>query len=285
MVKKLWIFDNKGPESQETSKRLHELIQSLGRDRTDSISAVGSALSDDYFELDEENPEIVISIGGDGTMLSAFHRYEAQVEKIRFVGVHTGHLGFYTDFLANELLEFINALQNESPERAVRYPLLSVAIKFHNGDEKLYHALNEATIRRGSETLVAEVDISDFLFEKFRGDGLVVSTPTGSTAYNKSIGGAVMDPRVEAMQVAEIASINNRVFRTLGSAMIVAKKDKIRIRPEENIDLLLTIDQNEFDLSNIEEVVFSLDGQTIAFANCAHTPFWERVKNSFIGIS
>ncbi len=50
------------------------------------------------------------------------------------------------------------------------------------------------------------------LFERFRGDGLAISTPTGSTAYNKSVGGAVVHPSINAMQLAEIASLNNRVF-------------------------------------------------------------------------
>ena len=50
-----------------------------------------------HFELDERHPEVVVTIGGDGTLLSAFHRYADQLNSIRFIGVHTGHLGFYTD--------------------------------------------------------------------------------------------------------------------------------------------------------------------------------------------
>ncbi|MFV0555946.1 MAG: NAD kinase [Lactovum sp.] len=266
MVKKVWIFDNEGKASQETSKKLKELL-----------------LREPELTLDEKNPEIIISIGGDGTMLSAFQKYQEQTDKIQFVGVHTGHLGFYTDFLSTELNKLIQVLRAEKIEESVRYPLLSVKVHFENEDVLCYYALNEATVRRGIETLRAEVEISDFSFEKFRGDGLVVSTPTGSTAYNKSVGGAVIHPRVEAMQMAEIASINNRVFRTLGSAMIVAKKDNIIIYPEENQKIFITIDQNEFYMENIKKVTFSLDGKTIAFASRAHIPFWERVKNSFIG--
>ncbi|MDR0299615.1 MAG: NAD kinase [Streptococcaceae bacterium] len=288
MVKKVWIYDNESPKSQETSRRLRKKLLASGTLRTEAHEASPGLIQtqlvqDGHFEFDEISPEIVISIGGDGTMLSAFHKYEEQADNIRFVGVHTGHLGFYTDFLANQLDELIEALRTENSKNAVRYPLLKVEVKFDDGNEKSYYALNESTVRRGDETLVAEVDISEFIFEKFRGDGLVVSTPTGSTAYNKSIGGAVMHPQVEAMQMAEIASINNRVFRTLGSPMIVAKKDTIRIRPEIGTKLWFTIDQKEYKLANLKEVIYSLDGRTISFANCAHTPFWSRVRNSFIG--
>jgi NAD+ kinase len=288
MVKKVWIYDNESPQSQETSKELRKRLLASGSLRTEAREASPGLVQtqlvqEGNFEFDDLNPEIVISIGGDGTMLAAFHKYEKQADKIRFVGVHTGHLGFYTDFLASQLDEVVETLRAEKAENAVRYPLLKVDVKFQDGNEKSFYALNESTVRRGAETLVAEVNISDFIFEKFRGDGLVVSTPTGSTAYNKSIGGAVMHPQVEAMQMAEIASINNRVFRTLGSPMIVAKKDTIAVRPENGTDFWFTIDQEEYKLSDVKKVVYSLDGHTISFASCAHTPFWSRVRNSFIG--
>ena len=57
-------------------------------------------------------------------------------------------------------------------------------------------------------------------FERFRGDGLCISTPSGSTAYNKALGGAIIHPSLKAIQLAEMASINNRVFRTIGSPLI-----------------------------------------------------------------
>ena len=73
--------------------------------------------------------------------------------------------------------------------------------------------------------MVADVSINGTFLERFRGDGITVSTPTGSTAYNKSIGGAVLHPTVEAFQMTEIASLNNRVYRTLGSSAIIPKGD------------------------------------------------------------
>ncbi|MBU5894543.1 NAD(+)/NADH kinase, partial [Vibrio cholerae O1] len=79
-------------------------------------------------------------------------------------------------------------------------------------------------------------------------------TPTGSTAYNKSIGGAVLHPRVEAMQMAEIASLNNIVYRTLGAPMIVAKKDSIVISPEDVEDYSVTVDQLTFNYEKIEAI-------------------------------
>ena len=63
---------------------------------------------DPDFYLSKKDPDIVISIGGDGMLLSAFHMYEKQLDKVRFVGVHTGHLGFYTDYRDFEVDTLIN---------------------------------------------------------------------------------------------------------------------------------------------------------------------------------
>jgi NAD+ kinase len=265
MSKRIAVVANASKESQEVLSNLTGLLRAAG------------------FDLTQENPEIVVTVGGDGTLLRAMHDYEESLDKVRFVGVHTGHLGFYTDFLASDLTGLVAALQSENAQEAWHYPLLQVEVTCQNGSVTKHYALNESTIRRRAYTLVADVKISDLLFEKFRGDGLSVSTPTGSTAYNKSIGGAVMHPSVAAMQVAEIASLNNIVFRTLGASMIVSQKDRVVLCPEPADDYVLTIDQLEFNYSDISQISYRLDGATIAFANCGHTSFWERVRDSFIG--
>ena len=263
--KKIWIVKNTYKKTQAIVSALEALCLEAG------------------FVFDEENPEIIISVGGDGTLLAALHYYETQLETVRFIGVHTGHLGFYADFQEHELEQVVEAIQNEKPDEAFKYQLLKVQIHFTDGRIKTHLALNESVIKRASKTLVADVKISDFLFEKFRGDGLSVSTPTGSTAYNKSIGGAVMHPRVHAFQVTEVASLNNLVYRTLGAPMIIAEKDTVTVELENADDYLLTVDQLDYFYDQIASVTYSLDGGVISFVNGGHTGFWHRVKNSFIG--
>ena len=104
-------------------------------------------------------------------------------------------------------------------------------------------ALNESTIKKVSGTMVADVYIKGEFFESFRGDGLCISTPTGSTAYNKAVGGAVLSPQFNAIQMAEIASINNLVFRTLGSPLILPADEWIRVEPASSANNVLMCDQ------------------------------------------
>ena len=94
---------------------------------------------------------------------------------------------------------------------------------YDSGEQYRFLALNEAAIKQPMGTLVADIYLGDQLFERFRGDGIAVATPSGSTAYNKANGGAVLHPSIPAIQMSEIASINNRVFRTLGSPLICAR--------------------------------------------------------------
>lgn len=169
--KKVWLIGNSSEKSKKTLNKLSKILKA------------------EHFVFDDINPEIVISVGGDGTLLRAMHMYEYQLDRVRFLGVHTGHLGFYTDFTDEDLFEVVEALYDENPAQAIHYPLIRVQVSFTDGYQIVRHVLNEATIRRASKTMVGDVRISDYLFERFRGDGLSISTPTGSTAYNKSIGG------------------------------------------------------------------------------------------------
>ncbi|HEQ4397804.1 TPA: NAD kinase [Streptococcus pyogenes] len=247
-------------------------------------SKLFSVFKDDPdFYLSKKNPDIVISIGGDGMLLSAFHMYEKELDKVRFVGIHTGHLGFYTDYRDFEVDKLIDNLRKDKGEQ-ISYPILKVAITLDDGRVVKARALNEATVKRIEKTMVADVIINHVKFESFRGDGISVSTPTGSTAYNKSLGGAVLHPTIEALQLTEISSLNNRVFRTLGSSIIIPKKDKIELVPKRLGIYTVSIDNKTYQLKNVTKVEYFIDDEKIHFVSSpSHTSFWERVKDAFIG--
>lgn len=238
---------------------------------------------DPDFYLSKKDPDIVISIGGDGMLLSAFQMYEKQLDKVRFVGVHTGHLGFYTDYRDFEVDTLINNLKNDKGEQ-ISYPILKVTITLEDGRVIRARALNESTIKRIEKTMVADVVINQVVFERFRGDGILVSTPTGSTAYNKSLGGAVLHPTIEALQLTEISSLNNRVYRTLGSSVIIPKKDAIEIVPKRVGVYTISIDNKTVHYKNVTKIEYSIDEKSINFVSTpSHTSFWERVNDAFIG--
>ncbi|MFI3088061.1 NAD kinase [Streptococcus sp. 2022WUSS037] len=263
--KKIALLASRNPKSEAVSKELW------------------AKLKEANFILTPKNPDIVISIGGDGMLLSAFHKYEKLIDRVRFVGIHTGHLGFYTDYRDFEVDKLIENLKLDTGAR-VSYPILNVKVKMTDGRIVEARALNEATVKRLSKTMVADIIINNVPFERFRGDGISVSTPTGSTAYNKSLGGAVLHPTIEALQIAEVASLNNRVYRTLGSSVVVPKKDKIVIEPKHSDRYSIAVDNKTYVYDNIDKIEYQIDQHKIHFvATPSHTSFWNRVKDAFIG--
>jgi NAD+ kinase len=232
------------------------------------------------FERDEQNPDKVISIGGDGTLLQAFHTFIERVEEISFVGVHTGHLGFYADWQAHELEDLVEAMAEAEP-RYVRYPLAEIELDTPLGAAK-YLSLNEFTLKGVDGTLVAQININDEMFEMFRGDGIVISTPSGSTAYNKSLGGAVVHPSISSLQLAEIASINNRVYRTLGSSVLLPQHHHCDIISRKDQRLLLTVDHINIQRNDIRSIRCNVSDKKISFARYRPFPFWKRVREAFL---
>ncbi|MGG0185665.1 NAD kinase [Bacillus rhizoplanae] len=234
------------------------------------------------FAMDEIEPDIVISVGGDGTLLHAFHRYQNRLDKTAFVGVHTGHLGFYADWLPTEVEKLVIAIA-KTPFQVVEYPLLEVIIRYMNGSkESQFLALNEATVKSNEGTLVMDVEIRGEYFETFRGDGLCISTPSGSTAYNKALGGAIIHPSLEAIQITEMASINNRVFRTVGSPLVLPKHHTCVLKPATGMNLQITIDHLTMDHQEVKSIQYRVANQRVRFVRFRPFPFWKRVRDSFV---
>ncbi|MET3728952.1 NAD+ kinase [Fictibacillus halophilus] len=237
------------------------------------------------FELvyEEEEPEIVITVGGDGTLLHAFHHYVHRIDKTAFVGVHTGHLGFFADWLPEEVEKLVIHIA-KTPFQIVEYPLLEVTVRYIDGlDEKRYLAVNECTVKSVEGSLVMDVEIKGEKFETFRGDGLCISTPSGSTAYNKALGGAIIHPSLASIQLSEMASINNRVFRTIGSPLVLPQHHTCILKPVNDVDFHITIDHRFLIQKKVKSIQYRVAEEKIRFARFRPFPFWKRVKESFVG--
>lgn len=231
--------------------------------------------------FDDDEPDIVISIGGDGTLLHAFHRHTERLDKVAFVGIHTGHLGFYADWKPSELEKLVLSIAKKK-FNVVEYPLLEVKVNYHHSESSTFLALNEATIKSPDVTLVMDIELNGNHFERFRGDGLCVSTPSGSTAYNKALGGAIIHPTLQAIQITEIASINNRVFRTVGSSLVLPAHHNCAFKPVIDQQFNMTVDHIHLVQKDLKSVAFNVASEKVRFARFRPFPFWERVHESFV---
>ena len=258
-------------------------IVSRVHERSNKIEAkMKQHLIDFDLTYSQEDPELVISIGGDGTFLEAYRLYAHKLDSTAFLGVHTGHLGFYTDWTADELEKLVIEIA-KTPFHVVEYPLLEVTIRFEDDQKSVYAlALNETTIKTVEGSVVFDVQIRGEHFETFRGDGLCISTPSGSTAYNKALGGGIIHPSLEAIQMTEIASINNRVFRTIGSPLILPKHHTCLLKPLQKNSFTIAIDHVTKSYTNVHSIQCRVAKERIRFVRYRPFPFWNRVRDSFV---
>lgn len=225
---------------------------------------------------DEEHPEIVISVGGDGTMIYSIHRYEHVLNDVSFVGIHTGTLGFFTDYLKDEYKQLVEDILTKQPEIFDRH-LLRIS---YNG--KIFHALNEMRIENSYRSQVIDMYVNNEHMETFRGNGLCVSTPSGSTALNKSLGGAVINPSLRLMQVTEIAGIHHNAYRSLGSPLILGEEDVVRFETDFNENAVLGIDTDIYELKDHDVIEARLSKRVAHFCNYRHISFVKRLRKSYL---
>lgn len=225
------------------------------------------------FIRDDDNPEYVFSLGGDGTMLDAVHKY-MHLDDVKFIGINYGKLGFYTDFVKDDL--DIADIVNNQNYKTEEFRLLELDV---NGNK--HYALNEILVINPVRTQNIKVLVDDVELETFRGTGLVLSTPSGSTAYNKSLGGAILAPSIDGYQLTEMASINNRLYKTLSSSLVLAHKNIVKLEFGKNDGLQIQVDGEVID-GNYQNVQVKLANKTIKLITKKDTLFLERVKKSFL---
>lgn len=230
---------------------------------------------------DTTSPDLVVTVGGDGTVLKAVHNYISQIEKVVFVGIHTGKLGFYTDYIPNNLDVFIDNIKKNN-NNDVTFPLLNASVCTKDECIEMY-ALNEIALLNAFHTQHIDVYINEHYFESFQGTGLCISTPSGSSAYNKSLGGALIHPKIKAFQMTEMGSINNNVYRTISSPMIFPQSDCIFLKsPNFNEELTISIDHMHRNLKDLLYIKIKLSERVVTFRQYNDNDFWKRVHKSFL---
>ena len=181
--------------------------------------------------------DMCVVLGGDGTMLRASSLVAD--ESIPVLGVNLGRLGFLTPFDPSEAQTVLERALDGRLDKAER---MRLQVEFHpvDGEMVTVGALNDAVIHQGAMARLIELSarLEDVLIASYRADGLIVATPTGSTAYNLAAGGPIISPMHEAMAITPICahSLTNR-------PLVVADNQTISITlGEESQGVVLTVD-------------------------------------------
>ncbi len=185
------------PELKELYKKIRKVFEKEGiRSYLDLASA--QMIKEEGVSFDEmcQKSDILVSVGGDGTLISVVRRSYNYHKPV--LGVNVGRLGFLTDIHPQDLEHFIKRIKKDD-FRVDERMMIELSIL---GKREQIVAFNDIVLTRPAVSKMIEVDVQnqkdDTLINTYYGDGLIVSTPTGSTAYNLSAGGPVVYPLTNA---------------------------------------------------------------------------------------
>jgi len=152
---------------------------------------------------DYDQVQLVIVLGGDGTYLNAVRRLQGR--DIPVLGANFGQIGFLTEIEAQQLFAKLGQVIAGQVQPVTRFLL---DVKVLKGKKAVYNdlSLNDVVVERGSNTHLIEMEVmcENSLVSQLRGDGIIISTPLGSTAYNLSAGGPIVHPEVSALAVTPV---------------------------------------------------------------------------------
>jgi NAD+ kinase len=229
----------------------------------------------------DPNAELIICIGGDGSFLETLHRFD--FPDIPFIGINTGHLGFFQELHPDGLDEFIFKYKQGKYE--IQHLKTVKAIVTAGSERYEYKGLNEILIKgEMARSVHLNISIGDSFIERFSGDGILVSTPAGSTAYNYSLGGSIVDPRLNLLQIAPIAPMNTTAYRSFTSSLILPPDLSLRINPEYVGEqrLLIVPDGKESLREGVEEIYLEFSDSIVKLLRFENYDFWNKVKSKFL---
>ena len=217
-----------------------------------------------------KHSDLMISIGGDGTMLNCSRKYG--LKGIPVLGINLGSLGFLNDIPPEELTSSLTKILEGEFSEDNRF-FLEASLK---GKKTI--ALNEVVIHSGEIAQLIEYDllINDSFVYRQKADGLIISTPTGSTAYSLSGGGPIVHPKVKSIMITHMLPLS-----LSSSSLLVESESKIRVNlVKGSKKALVSFDsQGRFLLKANEEIHLSKSSSCLKLLHPKGQDFYEACRN------
>ena len=263
--RKISVFSNETELSLETRKLLLK-----------AFTEAGYEVSEKY----EKDAELIVCVGGDGAFIRALHLNE--FPDIPFLGINTGHLGFFQEFFPDKVSDIIKDY-SAGKFGVQKFATVKAEISGDGRKEELL-ALNEIVIKSyDSYTIHLNISIGDSFIERFSGDGICVASPAGSTGYNYSLKGSIIDPRLKVLQVTPIAPMNTTAYRSFTSSLILPSDLYLRVTPEEGYERIRVVtDSIDRSYEHVKEIKVKLSEKEVKLLRFENYDFWNKVKTKFL---
>ncbi|MGA3081223.1 MAG: NAD(+)/NADH kinase [Terracidiphilus sp.] len=269
------------PHKEELARLLPELVGWLRLHEYEPIvdceggQYSAAAPTVDRASMPEQAPGLVIVLGGDGTLLSVVRIFAATGTPI--LGVNLGSLGFLTETRLADLYPTLECWHSRCHELDARAMLR--AELWRDGAQRCgFEALNEAVVSKGDIARMGDfaVELDGKSVARFRADGVIVSTPTGSTAYTLAANGPILTPDVEAMVVTPICPhlLTLRPIVVRGDALLTVRVEGIANQA------LLTVDgQKAVELFPGDEIRCRKSSHTVNLVRISEGGFFEALRS------
>ena len=258
---KLFVNDNE--ESRNVSKIVREKLEIAN------------------FQMVEDNYDLAIAIGGDGSFLRMIKNTNFN-ENCLYIGINAGTLGFAQEVNIEEIDQFILDLKDKN-YKVENIGIQEIEIKTPDTVSKQL-SLNEMVIRDlDLNTVNLKVLVEGMLLEDFVGDGLLLATSFGTTAYNLSFGRSIVYNTFHTLQLTPIAPLNNKSYRNLLNSVILPDNKEITIKPfNRTKDLLITIDGDNNFYKNVEYVTSTISDRKIQILRMKEYNFIKKINDKFL---
>lgn len=255
------IFKNKSRYTNTIFQRTKKILESNGY----QISA-------------DINPNAFLNlvIGGDGTFLNTVHL--SNFSSIPFIGINTGHLGFYQEIEVDMLEEFVDALKKR------QYKIEELTVLQSKINNKSINAINEVVVKSKKNQIIRlKVFIDGNFIEAYSGDGLIISTPHGSTAYNLSANGAILHQSLNGFQLTPIAPVYSNLNKSLKCPVVLPNDAtvEISVSKRDNYHTIFIFDGREFFTKDFK-ISIGVSPNKINKLILNKNHYWTNIKNKLM---
>ena len=261
MIKNVKLYVNNNDKSLSTAKLIKEKLIYNG------------------FKINDEKYDLAIAVGGDGSFLRMIKANNFNSDII-YVGINAGTLGFAQEVSIDDIDLFIDELKNND------YKIDNIGIQETKletkKEENYFYSLNEIVVRdKELNTLVSDVKIENVLLEHFVGDGLLIATSFGSTAYNLSFGGSIIYNTFHTLQITPIAPLNNKSYRNLLNSVVIPENKIITLIPKNN-NVLITVDGENYSYNDIKSIETCVDKKRVKCLRRKDYNFSKKINEKFL---
>ncbi len=264
---KIFVFCNYKDDSREAFSRLKPMLREYGYDLLDSYS---------------DEADLLACIGGDGTFLSFVHKCGFPSTPI--IGINTGHLGFFQEASPSNMRETLDYISKGKYQLQKISPVQAKIITRRG--EFMRTGLNEIVVRGPfSHASHYEISIDNTKIQDFSGDGIIISTPVGSTAYNYSLGGSLVSPDLDILQLTPIAPMNTNAYRCFKSSILLPSHEKILIAGKGRCaggTVIVSFDGRTHEFGGVHRIEVTRSDKVVNLIRTASYDHWNKLSSKLL---